>query len=70
MSACECCWWSKSLFQDPSEAYHRALKEHQDSGCVCTKDTLEGRKARAGQWWDETLQRDSRSAPEPGEETP
>ena len=44
---------------EPS-AYEIERHEHEQRDCVCTMDTLEGRKARAGQFWDEVTQRDTR----------
>lgn len=68
MSACECCWQARHGFQDdidgPGAAYYKAMKAHEERGCVCTKDTLEGRRARAGQWWDEEKQIDTRDVKE------
>ena len=58
MSACEHCW-SQS---DGYEHYLRTLADAERSGAACTKDTMEGKRLRAGQWWDEATQRDTRKA--------
>lgn len=58
MPSCECCW-ADSWCHEP-DSYYRAMKEHEDRRCVCTQKTLEGRKARAGQFWDEETQTDTR----------
>lgn len=61
---CECCWSASAVRRmygpDEDDAYRDTLKEHQERGCICTKDSLEGRRAVAGQWWDEATGRDSR----------
>ena len=46
MASCECCWADRYTGE-----YENALREHEKRGCVCTKNTLEGRMARAGQFW-------------------
>lgn len=62
MASCECCWQEAARQSyDVSDAYHRVLKAHEDEGCVCTKDTPEGRRARAGQFWKDG--QDMREAP-------
>jgi hypothetical protein len=65
MASCECCWDSansKSFFslRDIGDCYHEAMREHEERGCECTKDTREGAKLRAGQFWDEERQLDKR----------
>jgi len=54
---CECCWNNSRRDNDD---YGRMLKEHKERGCVCTQDSEEGRKARAGQFWQDG--RDTRPA--------
>jgi hypothetical protein len=34
------------------DAHNRAMKEHEERGCPCTKPTLEGARLRAGQFWE------------------
>jgi len=57
MASCECCWNSSYLRQasgsllSQTDAYYVVMKEHQERGCVCTKNTDEGREVRAGQFW-------------------
>ena len=48
MASCECCWADRWLGDD----YYRVMTEHEKAGCVCTKATLAGLVARAGQFWD------------------
>ncbi len=56
--SCECCWDDRRGW--PREDYHAAMARHEKAKCVCTKDTLEGRRAQAGQFWDENELRDTR----------
>lgn len=63
MPSCECCWNMRPIHLPPDEGYARTLKEHEAIQCVCTKNTLEGARARAGQFWDETTQKDTRDKP-------
>lgn len=58
MSACEYCWGRRWLFNDD---YYAAMLDAEAEKAPCTTDTLEGAKARAGQWWDEENQRDRRT---------
>lgn len=58
---CECCWADRYRFQDgDSVGYNDATEDHERRGCVCAADTLEGRKARAGRFWDDATQTDTR----------
>lgn len=57
MSACEYCWGRRHLFGGD---YYAAMKDAEERKAPCTQDTPEGAKDRAGQWWDEVNQRDSR----------
>ena len=57
MPSCECCYLD-GPFGDDLDGYYQAMKAHESSGCVCTKPTVEGLKARAGQFW--TGEKDSR----------
>jgi hypothetical protein len=36
------------------------LREHEDRKCICTQNTEEGRRIKAGQWWDEERKVDTR----------
>jgi hypothetical protein len=57
MSACEHCWeMSRFLGLD----YQEQLAYAQRENWPCTQDTIEGRKLRAGQWWNEAEMRDIR----------
>lgn len=58
MPACEHCW-SESGF--PFDDYATVLRRAEAEGAECTKDTMEGRKLRAGQWWDDVRQIDTRT---------
>lgn len=64
MAWCECCWSASAIRRrfgpDADTAYSDVLRQHEERGCVCTQETLEGRRAAAGQWWDEGRQMDSR----------
>lgn len=59
MSACEHCWGQRYLFNND---YYAAMKDAEERKAPCTQDTLDGAKARAGQWWDEEKQQDRRIA--------
>lgn len=59
MASCEKCWSEASrraLLEggSVSDHYYRVMKEVEDSGNVCTP------RERAGQFWDEATQRDTR----------
>lgn len=58
MASCECCWSSRDPIAD--SGYSDAMKAHEDRGCECTKPTMSGLRARAGQFWDEDENRDAR----------
>ena len=65
MASCECCYaeaQSRALFRGgmTCDRYHEVMKEHEARGCICTKDTEEGRRARAGQFWDDDRKVDTR----------
>ena len=47
MPSCECCWNDRR----PGEPYADATKRHHDQNCVCMKNSPEGLKAQAGQYW-------------------
>ena len=49
MASCECCWDARGNYDG---AYSDEIKRHEDMSCVCTKDSTEGKKARAGQFWE------------------
>lgn len=57
MSACEYCWGRRWLFDND---YYKAMADAEKSKAPCTTDTIEGAKARAGQFWDEATQTDKR----------
>lgn len=59
MSACEYCWGRRDLFGGD---YYKAMKDAEERKAPCTQDTLEGAKARAGQFWDEERQCDRRKS--------
>ena len=58
MASCECCWAARLFRVDMS--YEKAIADHENWKCICAKITVEGRRARAGQFWDEESQRDRR----------
>lgn len=65
MPICESCWEKArncAAFRGGSVAdhYYVVMREREREKAVCTQDTLEGRRARAGQFWDEATQRDTR----------
>ena len=56
---CEHCWsMSRLLGIEYHDQVARAERENQS----CTQDTLEGAKLRAGQFWNESIHKDRRSA--------
>lgn len=62
MASCERCWGEArrrvlcgELPGSVSSAYLKVLKEREDAGIVCTP------QERAGMYWDEAAQRDSRA---------
>lgn len=57
MPSCECCYARSGGSYDD---YLETLGIHLVNKCVCTKETIEGKRARAGQWWDEERQVDTR----------
>jgi len=59
MSACEHCWAMSRLI---GVEYQDVLARAELKGWPCTKDTEEGARLRAGQWWDEATKRDVRNA--------
>ena len=58
MPACEHCWSQR----DTDDDYYRVMQRALAEGWECTKDTPEGARMRAGLWWDEATQRDTRTA--------
>lgn len=59
MTACEHCWqMAKLLGIEYRQQIERAEREHYP----CTQDTIDGRKLRAGQFWDSEKNCDSREA--------
>lgn len=61
--SCECCWSDRQRRELSSFAhveYSDVCYAHEARGCVCTKNTEAGRRARAGQFWDEEAKRDTR----------
>jgi hypothetical protein len=70
MPSCECCYdaFSRKRFfvgGSGSPTYTDSVIEHQERGCECSKNTPEGARLRAGQFWDEERQCDRRSEPAP-----
>lgn len=59
MSACEYCWGRSSLL---GIDYYKAMEMAEKEKAPCTQDTIDGAKARAGQFWDEATQQDRRNA--------
>ena len=41
--------------------YYKSMADAEKNRAPCTQDTIEGAKARAGQFWDEEKQMDRRS---------
>lgn len=62
MSACEYCWGRRWMFGND---YYKSMEAAEKEKAVCTTDTLEGAKARAGQFWDEEKQMDRRKSESP-----
>lgn len=64
MASCERCWWNAhdraEWDRDPNAAYYAEMDEAQRTHAVCTLPTIEGAKARAGEYWDEATQSDRR----------
>ena len=54
---CECCWEARGWSETD---YYVVMARHEAAKCPCTQDTPEGKRRRAGQFWDEAKQRDSR----------
>ena len=63
--SCEHCWERKEFNQsvDDELGYVTALRIAERDGWPCTKDDENGRRLRAGQYWDEATKRDSRQTP-------
>lgn len=59
MSACEHCWSMSRLLRID---YGDQITKAEETNAQCTQNTVEGARLRAGQWWDEETQRDSRDA--------
>jgi hypothetical protein len=57
MPSCEYCWNRRWLFDDD---YYKAMADAEQRKAPCTTATPEGEKARAGQFWDEERQCDTR----------
>lgn len=60
MASCEYCW-SISV---PGE-YGKTIARAEAEGWPCTKDTEEGARLRAGQFWDEDTKTDRRLVTNP-----
>jgi hypothetical protein len=56
MAICEYCWSRRLDAEEYWYTIHRAERE----GWPCTKDTEEGARLRAGQFWDEATKTDRR----------
>lgn len=60
MPSCECCWqeaarrafWGRELAAD---LYYDVMRDHEADKCVCTQKGPDGDRARAGQFWDGTV---------------
>ena len=64
MPMCERCWGNAYMAgSDQVEEYYRLTKEAEERNEICTQDTEEGRRARAGQFWDEERNVDIRTLP-------
>lgn len=59
MPACEYCWGMSRML---GIGYYEQMQRAENEQAPCTKDTIQGAMARAGQFWDEGNQRDKRSA--------
>ena len=57
MAACEYCWSRRRDGEEYWYTIHRAERE----GWPCTKDTEEGARLRAGEYWDEATKTDRRT---------
>ena len=57
MSACEHCWGISRLL---GIEYHDQIERAEREKAPCTQATVEGARLRAGQWWDELMQKDRR----------
>lgn len=69
MASCECCWDAMTFHQrviGTDIKYSEVCRQHEEEGCLCTQNTPEGRRKQAGQFWDDTLQRDSREPADRG----
>lgn len=67
MSACEHCWGiarsqAYHTGRATTDEYYIQMDRAERAKAPCTQDTLEGRRLRAGQFWDEAKQQDSRDA--------
>jgi hypothetical protein len=61
--SCEHCW-NEARKPDgcPSEHYSATMRRAEAEGWPCTKNTEEGARLRAGDYWDEATKRDTRTA--------
>ena len=57
MPSCERCWVEAQRW---NIEYQEQLRRAEVNGEPCVQNTPEGAKLRAGQFWDEKLQRDRR----------
>ena len=67
MPSCECCWTAyrrRQMFEGADISYETVVAEHEANRCLCAKDTEEGRRRAAGQFWDEEKKIDVRRWPE------
>lgn len=60
MSSCERCWYAAMM---RGLAYETVLAEAEKENAPCTTKTIEGAKLRAGAFWDDLAQCDSRDNP-------
>ncbi len=65
MTTCEDCWAHSEL---TGESYEATVRKAERDRWPCTKNTEEGARLRAGQFWDSKRKVDMREAFKPGEE--
>lgn len=64
MASCEYCWWNAhdrpEWEQDCNAAYRAELADAERTHAPCQGESLSAQRLRAGQFWDEASQTDSR----------
>ena len=68
VASCEYCW-NRSGYPFHDE-YGAVLRRAEAEGWPCTKNTEEGARLRAGQFWDEATKRDTRDDSRDARPTP